>query len=220
MIRKLLTVGAAMAAVLAVAAPANAAIPGSVEVGSSTSGAHAVAGVSKGSLVVTVAGQTLGCASASASGSVYASSPVATPYMDFDTTSWVGCTGPGGLPMNVTQDPSCTLDISLAASAVATNPVTDNPVDSELSIAPGCLTASDAITGTLCTLDIVGNVDAFFDENVKTVDGVDFQELTISGDTLLLDNVDCFGAINDGDHVDMTVVFNNHVPDGLVNFKP
>ncbi len=77
----------------------------------------------------------------------------------------------------------------------------------------GTLYASDRSSGTpcisvderaACSYQIGGEVPVAFNENTTTVDGIDYQELTIIGDGLHIAGPitrNCLGSVRDGDPV-------------------
>lgn len=214
MIRRLLTVTAALAAALSFAPAANATIPSALEVGGVASGSHAVTLASTGSFDVSSSLLSFGCSSATGYGAVYAGSPVPGPWMDITTTSFSGCVlalGPG-VPLDIVQ--TCNLTVDLRSTATATNAVTDTAVDSTLTIPAGCLYIEDTVTGGfLCNFDVAGTVDAAYDEVSQVLD-------LLGGGTLEVQNMSgCFGLAANNDPATITASLAVTSPDGDLNFK-
>ena len=151
---------------------------------------------------------TYSCSDGNAAGTVNRGPRPATGIHDLALTTFnLTCSIPLG---NTTWsvDPGCAINVDLpdtpntrgnAASVhdgtVDTGTATDyGPVAGRASLADHCLTVS-ALFG-FCTANITGNVGASFDEAIKTVGGVKYQELTLNGSGLTYANqAGCGGAL-------------------------
>jgi len=71
-----------------------------------------------------------------------------------------------------------------------------------------------------CAFTINGYSTVFFDEAIKTVGGVNYQDLTLGGATLTVANATgCAGAVTNGQSITLNAVFNVRSPDGLIDFQ-
>ena len=71
-----------------------------------------------------------------------------------------------------------------------------------------------------CTFTISGFSTVFFDEAVKTVGGVNYQDLYLTGNTFTVANATgCAGAVTNGQTITLNAVFNVQSPDGLIDFQ-
>ncbi len=250
--RKLLTVVIAILAAMMFTPAAQATDPGNmyeVIVEGQAYGDFDVVAVNKTPLSVIVEGVEpeleLECSTATAEGILHSNSPVPDPYLEFlddteHTTTFSGC-DVQGIDVTVTLD--CPLQINAVpnpAQSVHMN-LSDTNVTGELvaedGSGNGCVHVKDNIGGAGCDMTIKGMTNADFDETRKDVDGVDWQDLTISGNGLQVDTINgvCAGLIPANAHFDFSVTFNvrvtrthpGHVavshtpsPNGSINFRP
>ena len=71
-----------------------------------------------------------------------------------------------------------------------------------------------------CTFTIAGFSTVYFDEVLKTVGGVNYQDLYLTGATLTVANANgCAGAVTIGQSITVNAVFNVQSPDGLIDFQ-
>jgi len=71
-----------------------------------------------------------------------------------------------------------------------------------------------------CTFRIGGFSFVYFDEAIKTVSGVNYQDLYLTGNGLTVTNENnCAGAVTNGQAITLTAVFNVRSPDGLIDFQ-
>jgi len=71
-----------------------------------------------------------------------------------------------------------------------------------------------------CTHTINGFSTVYFDEAVKTVGGVNYQDLYLTGSTVTVANVvTCMGSVTNGQAITINVAFNVQSPDGLIDFQ-
>jgi len=74
---------------------------------------------------------------------------------------------------------------------------------------------SNGCAFTINNFSIVG-----FDEAIKTIGGVNYQELYLDGTGLTVANATgCAGAVTNGQLITLTAVFNVQSPDGLIDFQ-
>jgi hypothetical protein len=219
---KVFTVGAVMALAALIAAPANAATAGplgNLEINGSTSGTSDVTLTNKGSVSATFGGITFPCSSASGSGTAFAGAPVPNPYMVLDSVSILGCAGPLGLTMTITQN--CDLTVSADLPQTVHDDLSDHAVAGKLHVGPvsgPCLHAHGSNFFLTCDLDVYGDTTATFDED--NTDNDDQQELTISGNTLKIINSsgDCAGI--DNSPIQLNVTFHVASDPSTLNFVP
>ena len=180
--RKSLAVAGAVALV-SIGTAAYAGPPWTVSVGGSSTGAPAsYTATTVGTnpdITFTVPGLTLNCDDGTANGTI---TPGATASKagEIAGSSFNGCLGPLGIPLNVTQ--VGTWDINIAGDNVGG--VTPGSI--------GSISASVSNPGGACDFDVTGSVGGSFDENT--------QQLSASGGGLTVSNVSgCFGLIQNGD---------------------
>jgi hypothetical protein len=82
--------------------------------------------------------------------------------------------------------------------------------------------APDSIRVTVsngCTYTMGGTFNAWFDEAIKVVSGVNYQDLYVTGTLRIHNPVNCAGAVTNGQGVNLNGVFNVQSPDGLIDFQ-
>lgn len=224
---------------VALANPAMAAGPIQIDVGANTTGSHAWTATAKkvplpnhGINFVVWHGSNpvqMGCDNATATGTINAGGSSSGLNVGSITgTTWgnsptAACEGPGGIPMDVTQVGTWSLNVDL--NPKPTHPIADNNLTGWVGNVEAHVESK--IPG-LCEFDVIGTADAIFKEKVLKDAGppaVYAQELEIDETTatgnLTVVNVDgCFGEIEDGDPADFTGKYNITSPDGLINFRP
>jgi hypothetical protein len=232
--KKLTMIVAALAATLAFGPPAHAAGPvDAILVGGIEQDAD-IAGTAKGALNVVVTTSSgpmnLSCTGADLTGEVLGANP-SNPYIVIDDLAFGDCDGPGGSLMNVAV--VCPLKVDYNTGAVVDWSLTDQVPGvahmTDQSTGQHCIQAKDKITnGFLCSFSIGGTIPATFDEDPKTVSGVSYQDLTISGPGLQVKNASCLGQVSNNDPIALTASFNIDVDGGpespapadLINFVP
>ncbi len=181
--RKSLAAAGAAALIIASGTAAFAGPPWTISVGGSSTGSPATYDATSGPIDFTVPGLSLGCDSGTAEGTI---TPGATSSKagEIAETEFIGCLGPLGIDVDVTQ--TSTWDINITG-------------DNAGGVTPGEIgnvAASVSNPDGLCSFNVVGTVAGSFDENTQqlTVDN------TSGPDTLFVQDVDgCFGLILEDD---------------------
>lgn len=213
-LRKFVTVvaGVAAATVMALAPAAQAVAPTSITVGGSSANTqYGISGVAKLPLSVTIdtwlGDLTLGCDGGAPTGYVNGGTTGLSPNPAFEFTDLgLDCESPvgGQAVMTVT----CNLDVVLTNTTSGTSTGTLYVTDPSTS--QNCITVT-APGG--CTFKIGGSTTATFSETVKTVGGVSYQDIVISGSGLEVKGPvsGCFSLVNAGDDITLTATFNVRV---------
>ncbi|HTW17190.1 MAG TPA: hypothetical protein VMF51_18820 [Nocardioides sp.] len=167
--------------------------------GDRTVGTVAMDGVFRaGTKTYSIFGFDAGCAVGSMAGTVTRGPrPLTTGVRDMTlSTLDLTCATPLGVNGKISITPGCvmTLDFPDTPNVQDTGPnVHDGTVDTgpgpafsrvegRASVASQCLTM--LLSGSSCAAKLSGDIDAYFDEAVKTVGGVAYQELILNGDGL------------------------------------
>ncbi len=198
-LRKALTLGAAVlaAGLLGLSATATASTPGStvtnIQVdGSSATGSVAKSGVWNMPGSMTHGGPTYGCSSGFVGGNVQRGAYTAgTTAMTFPTLNLV-CLTKFGVNGTIDMKPGCSATVSF--NDLVHTGLTDtgapggkfHRVAGTLTIPPTC-SAMMTISGGICTVDVSGQVPAYFDEalisNTNQTLGLNGAGLSFSGGT-------------------------------------
>ncbi|MCW2838987.1 MAG: hypothetical protein JWR55_470 [Aeromicrobium sp.] len=205
-------------AVVALAGPAMAAAPYTVDVGTFTSGSHSFTASTTVPIAFSVAHGSntvnLGCSSGTANGSVTAGTNATGANVGaIGSSSWTGCIGPGNLAMNVTQVGTWSLNLTGNETAAVTDDIDGNIGNVEAHVAA-------ALSAGLCNFDVVGEAAVIFHETVNAGGGQDLQVAENGTGNLFVDNVvGCFGAISNGDPASFATNYNVNSPDGAINVR-
>ena len=225
-LRKTLTIGVAVlaAALLCLTATATATTltggaPAFTRVnGTSTTGSVAIDGIFK-SGNATFLGSTYGCTGGSIAGTVKRGA-ITPGQVDLSfTTANITCATPTG-NANVTLQTNCSVDLKFPDTPTAKDPnpiaanVHDGTVDtsaypipaaSKFNLVRGTVTAPTtpapacvkvSTIGGFCTAYSFATIPAYFNESIKTVGGVSYQDVIIDGPgTLTGQTAGCFGAM-------------------------
>ncbi|WP_262852236.1 hypothetical protein [Mumia quercus] len=178
-----------MAATTAYAGP-----PANVTVGGATTGSHAISGHTTGAISFNAGGVAMSCTSGTATGSVTAGSytPYPTPNVATITgTTWSGCVGPLGIPMNVAHSGTWGLQITGNESGTVTPGRLVNISATVTSATPG-----------LCSFKVAGTVNGSFNDATSTgahTHNGQLLSVVTAGSTLTVSNVvGCFNLIPNG----------------------
>lgn len=195
--------------------------------GDNTVGSDPIDGIFK-SGTASFGGGTFGCSGGTADGIVRSGGhpPATGSDMEFSTLT-ISCDTPVGGDATISVNTGCTVDVDFADDNVHDGTVDTGTgtkfsrVDGEATMAPGCVEVS-ALSG-FCTADVEGSVDAFFDEAIKDVGGVDYQDLILDGSGLQLTNQSgCLGLLTG--NIDLNdITFNIQVSSGTttgIDFRP
>jgi hypothetical protein len=191
--------------------------PASVEInGDRTAGSLPIGGIyTGGTSTYTYSGYNTSCNGGSVTGTVNRGArPMAAGAHDMVlSTLDLTCSTPVGIRGTMSMTPGCVIDLDFPDTP---NPQGTGPnvhdgtidtgtgpafsrVDGRASLAPQCLTLA-LQGGSTCTAKISGDVGAYFDEAVKTVGGVNYQELLLNGDGLTFSHQTpgCLGLMTGG----------------------
>ncbi|WP_447645002.1 hypothetical protein [Nocardioides zeae] len=209
-----LAAGAAVAAVVTVSSPAFAAGPPyTVSVGgSSAAGSHAITAASTGAVTFNARNSSgtvinMNCTSVSGSGTVTSGTGV-NPVASIGTTTWTGCTIPGGAA-TVTHNGTWNI------TGTGTNATTGNE-----SIA-GYVGAANASVRTtanpnVCRFDVTGQARGTFNEATQQLS---ISETGYTGNLKLSNVVNCLGQLQNGNPANMLATLNVTSPDGAINLS-
>jgi hypothetical protein len=240
-LRKVLTVGAAVlaAGLLTLSSAATAsnptgAAPTVIEVnGNATAGTPAIDGIFKGG-TASFGGGTFGCTGGTVAGTV-TRGPIVAGQNDLSfTTLTIVCATPLGVNATISLPAGCvvsfrnnetnthagTVDTGTYAAGAKFHHVRGNVIIG----APKCAAGAKITVPGGCSANVTGTVPAYFDEAIKVVGGVNYQDLglngaglTLSGQTFL-----CFGLLTGGVTLN-NIVFNVQVTGGTttgIDFRP
>jgi hypothetical protein len=130
-------------------------------------------------------------------GTTVAMSVICDVNVDFNDLVHTGLTDTGAVPANKFH--------RVAGTAYVTNTLGADCV--RVTISNGC------------TFTIGGTFTAAFDEAIKVVNGVNYQDLYLTGTLKIHNPVNCAGAVTANQNVTLTGVFNVQSPDGLIDFQ-
>ena len=207
-LRKNLILGAAVltAGVLGLTSTADATGGGAITYigvnGSTATGSVAINGIFRGG-TATFAGSSYSCTSGTVSGTVTRGPASATKDLSFPTLS-LSCNTPLGAA-TISVNPSCAVTAEFADADVhdgtrdtgtgAAFSRVDGPAPTYGATFPGVCVKLTAVFGA-CTANVVGTVDASFDEAITTTGGVKYQDLILNGSgTLANQSSGCTGVM-------------------------
>ncbi|HTW17188.1 MAG TPA: hypothetical protein VMF51_18810 [Nocardioides sp.] len=215
------TVAASTAALLVLTPSTQASSPTGSDItqilvnGNGTAGTVPVSGSFKsGTMTFDALGFTTSCAGGTAAGNVNRGPFTSGGTVASISTFTLTCPTPLGINSVIALNAGCV--VNLTAGNVKQSPLNDNVhaglIDSgkwagstskpklhnvlgRANIASKCLTKT--LTGSSCTARADGNVAVEFDEAIKTVSGVNYQELMFKGSGLVLRNQTpaCLGIV-------------------------
>jgi hypothetical protein len=221
---KAVVVGALLAVVAMIAAPAQAAVSSVVLQDSGGTaygaGAHPVALTDRGpgTISATFLGSTYPCAGANATGNIHTSAAsVSNPYLTFTSVSVLNCSGVMFSTINVSLKAGCSLKVRVdpttqASAAGLTDTAITGKVNANDASGNPCLRANG---GALCQMDVGGETNATYNEVT--------QQLTISGSGFSASNATGICAFVNGASISLNVAFDitpGSNPDDAINFRP
>lgn len=209
-----LAAAAAATAVVIVSSPALAAGPPyTVSVGgSSAAGTHAVTAASTGTVQFNIrnnAGTVINsnCSAVSGAGTVTSGTGV-NPVASISTTTWVGCSIPGGAK-TITRNGTWTVT-GTGASATTANETIAGYV--------GGINASVHTTANpnICRYTVTGQARASFNEATQQLV---IGETGYTGNLTISNVVGCLGLIQNGNAANFATTLNVTSPDGAINLS-
>ena len=226
----LLATGAIVAAgALALAPAAQATTPGTaiatVSVGGSNANVtHAINLTMKSASVsMRVYGipLTINCTAGSAGGYVNGGTlGQPSPEMVFTSMNLTCPSIIGGT--SVTMTVTCNVNLNFA-DLVHTGLTDSGPASGKFHSVAGSMAVNNCVAVNIssgCAFTINGSSVVSFDEAIKTVGGVNYQDLTLSGSGLSVAGATgCAGAVTSGQSLTLNAVFNVQSPDGLIDFQ-
>jgi hypothetical protein len=212
--RHLTALGAGVAGLAMVAAPALASAPYTVSVGGDTSGAsYTMNATAKGNTTLTANGNVLTCTASTLTASTSVSgggihtgvNSTGLDIADITGATWTGCTFSGSFPATVTvTSPDWKFNVTGGNTSGTSDTITGNLTNISNVLV-------DINTGFgHCTFNVSGSVDGNFQES--TTKGA--QQLNVTNSHLSLSNVSaaCFGLVNNGDAATFSGQYNTAVP--------
>ncbi len=209
-----LAAGAAVAAVVTVSSPAFAAGPPyTVSVGgSSAAGTHAISAASTGTVLFSARNNAgtqinMNCTSVSGSGTVTSGTGV-NPVASIGSTTWTGCTIPGGAA-TITQAGTWNL------TGTGTNATTGNE-----SIAGYVGNVSAGVRTTanpnVCRFNVTGKANGSFNEATQQLN---VSETGYTGNLVLSGVTNCLGQLQNGNPANFVANLNVTSADGAINLS-
>ncbi|GAB3070717.1 hypothetical protein [Nocardioides zeae] len=209
-----LAAGAAVAAVVTVSSPAFAAGPPyTVSVGgSSAAGTHAISATSTGTVTFNARNTSgtiinMNCSSVTGSGTVTSGTGV-NPVATIATTTWTGCTIPGGAA-TVTHNGTWNI------TGTGTNATTGNET---IAGYVGGANASVRTTSNpnICRFTVTGQANGSFNEATQQLN---ISQTGYSSNLTLSNVVGCLGQLQNGNPANMVANLNVASPDGAINLS-
>ena len=192
-LRKSLALAAAVvtAGLVGVTCTAAYAAPSYIGVnGSTASGTAAIDGIFW-SGNASFAGSTYGCTSGSDAGTVIRGPVSATADISFTSLS-MSCSLPVGT-MTISINSGCSVPVDFPGATVTDG--VDTAVTGTAAMGSGsCVKVSGL--GGLCTANAQGTISATFNETVRSIGGVNYQDLIYNGSATLANQSGCLGLLS------------------------